>query len=117
MAEAFAIVQWEDGTDEQFSGTDEVHTPHLANMLLECGAYGSAAELDDSLQRAFRVCMQLHIPIASHFRRIHVYDQDGERELEWALSDLALYLLLLNGNPQNPGVAHAQAWAIRRALR
>lgn len=116
MAEAFAIVQWQDGREEHFAEGFEIHTPHLASVLIDQHAYDSAAGLEAAVLRAFQVCLQLGIPITRHFRRIHVYGADGAIEDDWALSDLGFYLLLLNGDATNPGVARAQAWAIRKTL-
>jgi len=116
MAEAFAIIQWQDGSEDYRSDETFVHTPHLASVLLELGAYNDGAELGNAIQRAFQICLQLRIPIMRNFRSIHVYDDHGEVEADWALSDLAFYLLLLNGNAANPDVAHAQAWALRKTM-
>jgi hypothetical protein len=116
MAEALAIIQWQDGSEERFFGESSVHTPHLASVLLELGAYQDTQDLETAIQRAFQICLQLRIPITRNFQPIHVYDDRGEVESDWALSDLAFYLLLLNGNAQNPDVAHAQAWALRKTM-
>lgn len=116
MAEAFAIIQWQDGSEEQRYRSGSAHTPHLASVLIDSGAYQDFHELDEAVLRSFQICLQLQIPITQHFRRIHVYDHQGAIESDWALSDLGFYLLLLNGNARNPAVAHAQAWALRKAM-
>ena len=116
MIESFAIIKWDDREDEYHSGA-YTHTPHIASALIDEAVYTDAVALDTAMQRTFEVCIQLNIPIHHHFRCIYVHDATGHVHNDWALSDLAFYLLLLNGDTHNPFVAHAQAYAIRRIFR
>src|SRR4051812_49365544 len=115
MAEQFAIIRYSDEAEDYFSGI-YVNTPHKASMLIDDGVYEDEPSLEAALQRTFHVCMHLNIPIQQHFRRIYIHDESGPIQDEWALSDLALYLLLINGDPHNEHVAFAQAYAIKRAF-
>ena len=118
MVESFAIIRWDDDDreEEYSSGSPYIHTPHIASILIDEDVYADAVALDAALQRTFQVCMHLGIPIHLHFRRVHVYDASGPIQDDWALSDLAFYLLLLNGDTHHAAVASAQAYAIRRSF-
>ena len=117
MAERFAIIKWDDDREEAYGPDDPyVHTPHIASTLIDEEIYGDEAALDAALERTFQVFMYLRIPIHQHFRRLHLHGSGGLLQDDWALSDLAFYLLLLNGDAHHEAVACAQAYAIRRAL-
>ena len=117
MDDSVAIIRWDDGREEEYtSGSPYIHTPHIASMLIDDAVYIDDAALEAAMQRTFQVCLQLDIPIHQHFRRIYVHNASGHVHDDWALSDLAFYLLLLNGDAHHSSVASAQAYAIRRAF-
>jgi hypothetical protein len=113
MADQNAIIIFDsEGNDWPFES--EVHTPHIASTLLEC-MYDQDA-LQDALNIAVQVCLHMHVPVQEHFRHVYVPDPSGSTQEDWALSDFAFYLLLLNGKADNADVAYAQAYAIHRAF-
>lgn len=114
MAEQGAIILYSDDREETMSYA-YVHTPHVASTLLDEGLYNQAA-LGEAMKRAIQICLYLRVPVQQHFRHIYVHGAAGHVQDDWALSDLAFYLLLLNGEAQNPDVAFAQAYAIHRAF-
>ena len=66
-----------------------------------------AIEIQVSLDRTFAVCSALHISQLANFQKIYRFD--GEKLLvDWKISSLACYLLLINCNPTNEFVAKAQ---------
>src|SRR4051812_45255092 len=114
MTEQLAIISYDDGREDVFTG-NYVNTPHCASVLVDDGIYNDE-RLEEALHKTFQVCLYLHIAIHQHFRRMYVHDAAGSLQYDWALSDLALYLLLLNGDPHNEHVAFAKSYAIRRAF-
>lgn len=115
MEERFAIIRWEDEREEEllYSAVN-VNTPYRASILLEESIYNDAQELDAAIHRSFQVFLNMQVPIQQHFRQVHVHNADGHVNDDWALSDLAFYLLLLNGDVHKSDVARAQAWAVRQ---
>lgn len=114
MAEHTAIIVYSSGSEEPLD-RDFVSTPHLASSLLDDGIYDEAG-LHEAMEKAMLVCMQVRVPIRRHFRRVHVRDGGGQAQEDWALSDFAFYLLLVNGNVAYAPAAYAQAYAIYRAF-
>ncbi len=116
MEALFEIVRWDDEHEEMLGRGAYVHTPHMASVLVEDYVFSDESALEAAIERTFQVCLHLNIPIHQHFRRVHVHDVSGHIQEDWALSDLAFYLLMLNGDVHNTMVAQAQAYAIRRAF-
>lgn len=85
---------------------------HLASELMEEMGYHSEADLQHAMVRAFEVCCSMHINIPQHFRQVYVFDKEGIHT-DWQLTDLASYLLLINGNSCNARVAEAQLYFLR----
>lgn len=117
MAEHFAIIRWDDEREEYGHSAPYINTPHIASSLIDESIYDDEASLDAALERTFQVFLIMQIPIQQHFRKVHVHDSEGHVQEDWALSDLAFYLLLLNGDVHKPPVARAQAFAIRHIYR
>lgn len=118
MQERFAIIRWDDDREFEIPFADSfVNTPHRASMLLEDSVYSDLQELDAALHKSFMICMNLHVPIQEHFQKLHVHNVAGHVDEDWALSDLAFYLLLLNGDVHKSAVAEAQAFAIRHIIQ
>jgi DNA-damage-inducible protein D len=85
---------------------------HLASELL--GEFGFDDEhMKDALDKAFELCMVMDIPITLHFRKVYVYEGE-ELKTDWMLSDLASYLVLVNGDIHNPNVAKARLYLLHR---
>lgn len=85
-------------------------TYYASDIMGRMGENILAAGFTDTLFRTFKVCSALEIPINDNFKKIYRYD--GQQMItDWKLSPLACYLLMLNGNPQNPSVAKVQLFA------
>src|SRR5436853_7393617 len=84
---------------------------HLASDVMDQLGYCNEGDLHNALMRAFEVCCSLHIPISENFKKVYRY-KDNLVEIDWQISDLGCYLLLINGNSCNPNVAKAQLRAI-----
>jgi hypothetical protein len=69
--------------------------------------YDDEKSLHEALQRSFEICCRTGIPIEENFRRVYRFT-DTEMKEDWQLSDLACYLLIINGASNNPYVARAQ---------
>jgi hypothetical protein len=110
-----AIILFEDNREE-YRTHPYIHTPHLASSLIDDGYYSSEQSLADSLTLATQVCIYLHVPVQDHFRHIYVHSSSGLSEEDWALSDFAYYLLLMNGKAHPEDVAFAQASILRHAF-
>lgn len=83
---------------------------YASDIMERMGENILAADFTDTLFRTFKVCSALEIPINDNFKKIYRYD--GQQMItDWKLSPLACYLLMLNGNPQNPSVAKVQLFA------
>lgn len=92
----------------------DIHTPHVVSALID--TVFDKDTLKDAMNRAVQVCLHIHVPVWKHFQRVYVPDVSGSVHEDWALSDFAFYLLLLNGNAENVDVAYAQAYVIHRAF-
>jgi len=82
---------------------------HMASELMKDFGFANTAELNDSLQRTFEVCLIMNIPITDHFKKVYLY-ANHDLTTDWLLSDLATYLLLMNGNNRNYNVARARMY-------
>jgi len=91
----------------------QVPLRHLASELFDEFGIRDEEELDNNLKKAFEVCCTLHIPIKEHFKKVYLYAQ-GQIHTDWLLSDMASYLLLLNGNTRNHVVAKAQMYLVNK---
>ncbi|MBS1615080.1 MAG: hypothetical protein JST06_03080 [Bacteroidetes bacterium] len=109
-----AIIVYENG-EEAWESPGHNHLPHRASSLLEDGIYDESG-LKQAMLRAFSVCMQVQIPIQQHFRKVHVHSLSEQVAEDWALSDFAFYLLLMNGDVTRPESAFAQAYAVFKAF-
>jgi hypothetical protein len=67
----------------------------------------SAQEIAISMNRTFDVCNTLQISKPQNFKKIYRFD--GKNLLiDWKISSLACYLIIINCNPTNEFVARAQ---------
>jgi len=113
MAPQNAIIIYDVEGSDWFSDTD-AYTPHIASALLN--TIYDQETLQEAMNRAVQVCLHIHVPVQKHFRHVYVPDASGLVREDWALSDFAFYLLLLNGKAENADVAYAQAYAIHKAF-
>jgi hypothetical protein len=84
---------------------------HILSEFMEDLGYCDESDVNKALLRAFEVCCTLQISIPAHFEKFYRF-HDNRLEVDWLLSDLGCYLLLINGNSCNPTVAKAQLRAI-----
>ena len=63
--------------------------------------------LSEAIRRTIQVCVAAGIPVAHHFKKIQVFDGQ-DLHPDWMLSALAGYLLLMNGEADDPHTAKAQ---------
>lgn len=89
---------------------------YLASELMDEMGYHTEQDLEQAISRAFELCCALHINIPMHFRKVFVFDPQGIHT-DWQLTDVATYLLLVNGNSRNPRVAEAQLFILRSRER
>jgi len=67
----------------------------------------NALEIEASLNRTFAVCSAVPISLNENFIKIYCFDGESLR-IDWKISALACYLLIINCNPSNEFVARAQ---------
>ncbi len=79
----------------------------VASELMEELGYASQADFNVALVRSLEVCTAVKIPIKNNFRKFYTL-RNNELVADWYLSDLAAYLITINGNTCNPNVAKAQ---------
>jgi len=114
----FEIIRWEEEErEEEVRAHTYVRTPHIGSVLLEESAFPNQLSLQQAMAQSQMVLVYLQIPIHLHFRNIHLYDANGHVQDDWAFSDLAYYLLLLNSGMESVDSIEAQAYAIQQLLR
>lgn len=87
-----------------------------ASEIMEQLGYDSYEDISLVLNRAVLACKAMGISVSQHFR--HVYRYDGDKiHLDWKLSSLACYLLVVNADPGNPVVARVQLYIFMRNSR
>ncbi len=64
-------------------------------------------EISCSLKRAFLACRTLNISINNNFKRVYRFDGTN-LIIDWKISSLACYLILINCKPDRESVAKAQ---------
>ena len=112
------IIRWDEDVEEIIISAEKiVNTPHIAGALIEEAVFPDDACLALALQQVFRVFIHLEIPIHLHIKPIHVHDISGHIEEDWALSDLAYYVLLLNAEKNSDASMIAQAFALSRLCK
>lgn len=68
-----------------------------------------ADDIASSINRAFKACDTLQIPLNRNFKRVYCSDGKGVI-LDWKISALGCYLIIINCNPSHEGVAKAQLY-------
>lgn len=79
----------------------------VASELMERLGYCDNSDFNAALMRSLEVCTALKIPIKQNFKKFYSV-HNSELVTDWYLSDLASYLIAINGNTCNPNVAKAQ---------
>jgi len=97
--------------DENKRRQSDIPLRHLVSELMDNLGYRDDNDVHEALTRAFEVCCTLQISIPAHFKKIYRFNDD-RMKVDWQVSDLACYLLLINGNSCNPNIARAQLKAI-----
>jgi len=67
----------------------------------------NAQEIEISLKRTFNACNTLRISKRQNFKKIYRFDGKN-LHIDWKISSLACYLIIINCNPTNEFVARAQ---------
>ncbi len=89
-----------------------------ASDLMEVLDIDDFNEFEHIVLTAERACMALDIPVKHNFKIVYRYDESGLFK-DWELSQLACYLVSINGDPGNPKIAKAQlqfAYSIRKEI-
>lgn len=92
---------------EHIQQCGQVRLTVVASELMEHLGYSDNSDFNSALIRSMEVCTALHIPIRQNFKKIYKF-RDHDWVVDWQLSDLAAYLITINGNTCNPNVARAQ---------
>lgn len=79
----------------------------IASELMEQLGYRNMDDFNTALLRSMEACTALHIPIHNNFRKFYKLQNDA-LVTDYYLSEMAAYLIAINGNPCNPNVAKAQ---------
>ena len=89
---------------------------YFANDIMKMMEIIDAIEIDSSLNRAFQACGTLNIPFNRNFKKIYRFD--GENiVVDWKISSLACYLIIINCSPCHEIVAKAQLYfALNREM-
>lgn len=70
-------------------------------------------ELQSAMSRTIKVFRSMNIPVRQHVKRFYKY-ADGNLMVDWKISPLTSYLLVLNADPTLPEVAKAQLFLATR---
>ena len=82
---------------------------YLMSEIKESLKIENSDEIDLAFSRAIQACEALHIPFDYHFKKLFRYE--GQQLIvDWKISSLASYLIIVNCNPTNKNVAKAQLY-------
>ncbi|MFC1558219.1 hypothetical protein ACFL40_02570 [candidate division KSB1 bacterium] len=88
---------------------------YYINDLLDDLGYKDITEVSEPVKRAMNICKTLNIPITEHFKP--VYRCKGHSTIkDLKISSIAYYLISINGDPSNPGVALAQIKIVQSVM-
>lgn len=76
----------------------------------------SEEEIHQAVQRAMQVCSSLNITINNHFKTVYKAI-DEEIGIDWKMSALGAYLVLMNGDTKYQQVANFQLDVLRNFLQ
>ena len=70
-----------------------------------------------ALERAMRICSNCGVPQQEHLREIYISNsQKHSVKKDWSLSKFGYFLLVLNGNPNNPFLSRLELTIINRLI-
>jgi len=82
---------------------------YFVSDIIELLAIENTDEIDLAFSRAIQACEALHIPFDYHFKKL--YRSNGKNVMvDYKISALARYLIIVNCNPTNESVAKAQLY-------
>ena len=64
---------------------------------------------DEAIGRAIKVCISNNISLKQNFQRVFRFNGE-EIFVDWHISTLACYLIIINADPSNRRVANAQLY-------
>lgn len=95
----------------------ETKLNYFAGDIMETLDIVDATEITSSLNRAFQACGSLNIPFDKNFKRVYRFNGE-ELIVDWKISTLACYLIIINCSPSHESVAKAQLFfAINQTAR
>ena len=80
---------------------------YFLSEIMESLEINDEFEISCSLKRAFLACRTINISISSNFKRVYRFDGTN-LIIDWKISSLACYLILINCKPDRESVAKAQ---------
>ncbi len=86
---------------------NEMNLVHYASVASQEMEFKNEDELLGAVKRSMELCSSAGLPVDANFKRVYKSFPDGIH-LDWKLSDLAFYLIKLNGDPANHHVAELQ---------
>jgi len=81
----------------------------FASEIMETLEIEDSDEIALAINRAFRACGSLNIPFNRNFKKVYRFD-GIQLMMDWKISPLACYLIIINCNPDNEQVAKAQLY-------
>jgi hypothetical protein len=82
---------------------------YYASDIIDELACETQEQAKEAMDRALHACLALNLDLSHHFRPVYRYN--GEMiKLDWQLSSIGCYLLVVNADPCNPLVAKAQLY-------
>jgi hypothetical protein len=87
----------------------EARLNYLVSEIMTSLDIDDVNEIATSLSRAFQACGTLQLSFNRNFKK--VYRSDGDHiTMDWKISPLACYLIVINCNPSYERVAKAQLY-------
>lgn len=86
--------------------------PYFSWDLTNYG-FNHLSDFEPALQRALMACVKQKMPIRDHFQPVFI-DRQGHLIKCWKLSKIALKLVIINADTNNPMVSQAQFQMIDR---
>ena len=100
---------------DKHRGSFEPRLIYFLSEISEALLIVDEQEIALSLKRAFQTCETLHLSLQQNFKKVFRHDGTHLR-VDWKISSLACYLLIINCDPKNEHVAKAQLYfALARA--
>jgi hypothetical protein len=87
----------------------EAKLNYLVSEIMATLDIDDVDEIAGSLGRAFQACGTLQLSLSRNFKKVYRFDGDNII-LDWKISPLAFYLVVINCNPAYERVARAQLY-------